>query len=107
MIWVEVTRAVLDGRRLCQRFKEFRLQPLVDNALLSLYYAILFSKQGFLGEQGRFLTAEDFERIKELRQQRLVDKAMAKHGLKSATKRARLQSQAEDEAAETLRMQVS
>ncbi len=60
-----------------------------------------------MGQQGRFLTAEDFERIKELRQQRLVDKAMAKHGLKSATKRARLQSQAEDEAAETLRMQVS
>ena len=52
------------------------------------------------------MTEEDFERIKELRHQRLVDKAMAKHGLKSASKRARLQSMAEDEASELLRMQV-
>ena len=53
-------------------------------------------------EYGRFLTVEDFSRIRELRQQQLVDAAMAKHGLKSAAKRARLLAAAQDDAEEAL-----
>eukprot|EP00884_Botryococcus_braunii_P012226 jgi/Botrbrau1/21003/Bobra.0144s0020.2 len=55
-------------------------------------------------EQGRILTEEDFVRIRELRHKKLVEAAMAKHGLKSATKRARLEALAQDEADEVLRM---
>lgn len=53
-------------------------------------------------EQERFLTGEDFERIRELRQEKLVDAAMTKHGLKSAAKRARLLAVAQDDAEATL-----
>ncbi|KAK9811636.1 hypothetical protein WJX72_007420 [[Myrmecia] bisecta] len=49
-------------------------------------------------EWGRILTEEDFERIRELRHKRLVDAAMKKHGLKSASKRERLLAAAEEEA---------
>ncbi|KAK9790096.1 hypothetical protein WJX73_001035 [Symbiochloris irregularis] len=53
-------------------------------------------------EYGRFLTAEDFDRIRELRQQKMVDAAMAKHGLKSSSKRAKLLAAAQDDAEEAL-----
>lgn len=53
-------------------------------------------------EHQRILSAADFERIRELRQQELVVAAMAKHGLKPAAKRARLLAQAEDQAEEAL-----
>ncbi|KAK9862024.1 hypothetical protein WJX84_008292 [Apatococcus fuscideae] len=56
-------------------------------------------------EWGRILTEEDFARIKELRHQKLVAEAMQRHGLKSAGKRARLESAAEDEAEALLKMQ--
>lgn len=57
-------------------------------------------------EQERFLTGEDFERIRELRQEKLVDAAMTKHGLKSAAKRARLLAVAQDDAEATLEATV-
>lgn len=38
----------------------------------------------------RILTEEDFERIKRLKQRRMVEAAMAKHGLKSTAQRRRL-----------------
>ncbi|KAK9840402.1 hypothetical protein WJX74_009278 [Apatococcus lobatus] len=56
-------------------------------------------------EWGRILSEEDFARIKELRHQKLVAEAMQRHGLKSAGKRARLESAAEDEAEALLKMQ--
>ena len=49
-------------------------------------------------EHQRFLTEGDFERIRELRQQQMVDAAMAKHGLKSAAKRAKHLAAAQDDA---------
>ena len=58
-------------------------------------------------EYERFLTKEDFERIRELRQQQLVDAAMAKHGLKSAAKRAKLLVSVRDEADAALEALVS
>ena len=58
-------------------------------------------------EYGRFLTAEDFDRIRELRQQKMVDAAMAKHGLKSSAKRAKLLAAAQDDAEEALEALVS
>ncbi|KAL6763683.1 SDA1-domain-containing protein [Haematococcus lacustris] len=53
-------------------------------------------------EAERFLTAEDFERIKRLKHKRLVEAALAKHGLKSMSKakRNRLLLAAEEEAEE-------
>ena len=53
-------------------------------------------------EWGRMLTSEDFERIRELKHKKLVDEAMAKHGLKSASKRARALEVAEEEAEEMM-----
>jgi len=53
-------------------------------------------------EWGRILTSEDFERIRELKHKKLVDEAMAKHGLKSASKRARALEVAEEEAEEMM-----
>ena len=58
-------------------------------------------------EHERFLTEEDFLRIRELRQKQLVDAAMTKHGLKSAAKRAKLLAAAQDEADATLEAMVS
>ena len=45
-------------------------------------------------EAGRFLDDGDFRRIRELRRERLVEGALAKHGLKSASKRARAEADA-------------
>ncbi|KAH7622813.1 hypothetical protein Ndes2526B_g02092 [Nannochloris sp. 'desiccata'] len=54
---------------------------------------------------GRILTQEDFESIRQLKHRRLVDAAMSKAGLKSASKRARLRETAEEEAEETMALQ--
>lgn len=59
-------------------------------------------------EADRILTQEDFERIRKLKQRALVEAALTKHGLASATsraKKARLLEAAEEEAAEALAMQ--
>jgi len=56
-------------------------------------------------EWGKILTQEDFEAIRQLKHRRLVDAAMSKAGLKSASKRARLRETAEEEAEETLALQ--
>jgi hypothetical protein len=61
--------------------------------------------QEFL-EYGRILTEEDFEHIWKLRHQRMVDAVMKKHGLKSASKRDRLQAETEEQAEEALMEQV-
>ena len=53
-------------------------------------------------EQGRILDDADFARIRTLQRKALVDAAMAKHGLKSASKRARLEALAGDDADEAL-----
>lgn len=53
-------------------------------------------------EWGRILTEEDFEKIRQLKHRRLVDNAMQKHGLKSASKRQRARAAAEEEAEELL-----
>lgn len=53
-------------------------------------------------EWGRILTEEDFETIRQLKHKRLVTEAMAKHGLKSASKRAKALEAAEEEAEELL-----
>jgi hypothetical protein len=53
-------------------------------------------------EAGRFLTDADFARIRVLRRQRLVETAMAKHGLKSASMRARAEAAAGEDADATL-----
>lgn len=53
-------------------------------------------------------TVQDFERIRKLKQRALVEAALTKHGLASATsraKKARLLEAAEEEAAEALAMQ--
>lgn len=57
-------------------------------------------------EYGRILTEEDFERIRKLRHQRMVEAVMKKHGLKSASKRDRLLAEAEEQAEEALTEQV-
>lgn len=61
-------------------------------------------------EYTRILTKEDFERIRELRHKRLVDAALAKHGLQSASltahRRDRIMAAAEEEAEELLEFQV-
>jgi len=54
---------------------------------------------------GRILTQEDFESIRQLKHRRLVDAAMSKAGLKSASKRARLRETVEEDADETLALQ--
>ncbi|KXZ52362.1 hypothetical protein GPECTOR_10g996 [Gonium pectorale] len=56
-------------------------------------------------EAERILTQEDFERIKRLKQKALVEAALSKHGLSSASskaKKARMLEAAEEEAAEAL-----
>ncbi|KAL6785625.1 hypothetical protein ACKKBF_B01005 [Auxenochlorella protothecoides x Auxenochlorella symbiontica] len=50
----------------------------------------------------RILTSEDFEKIRQLQHKRLVDHAMQKHGLKSASKREKAMAAAEDAAEETM-----
>lgn len=56
-------------------------------------------------EWGRILTQEDFDAIRQLRYKRLVATAMAKHGLKSASKASRAREAAEEEAEELLELQ--
>lgn len=56
-------------------------------------------------EWGRILTQEDFENIKALRQKQLVQDAMRKHGLKSASKLASAREAAEIEAEERLQLE--
>ena len=56
-------------------------------------------------EWGRILTQEDFEAIRQLKHRRLVDNAMSKVGLKSASKRAKAREAAEEEADETMALQ--
>ncbi|KAL4448816.1 hypothetical protein ABPG77_007533 [Micractinium sp. CCAP 211/92] len=53
-------------------------------------------------EWGRILTEEDFEKIRQLKHRRLVENAMQKHGMKSASKRERARAAAEEEAEEML-----
>ncbi|KAL4422877.1 hypothetical protein ABPG75_009074 [Micractinium tetrahymenae] len=53
-------------------------------------------------EWGRILTEEDFDKIRQLKHRRLVESAMQKHGLKSASKRERARAAAEEEAGELL-----
>ncbi|GLC55364.1 hypothetical protein PLESTB_000976900 [Pleodorina starrii] len=58
-------------------------------------------------EAERFLTQEDFERIKRLKQKALVEAALAKHGIASAAskaKKAKMLEAAEEEAAEAMAM---
>ncbi len=57
-------------------------------------------------EYGKILTEEDFERIRKLRHRKMVEAVMKKHGLKSASKRERLLTEAEEEAEEALTEQV-
>ena len=57
-------------------------------------------------EYGKILTEEDFERIHKLRHRKMVEAVMKKHGLKSASKRDRLLTEAEEEAEEALTEQV-
>ncbi len=61
-------------------------------------------------EYTRILTEDDFDRIRELRHQQLVEAALAKHGLKSASmtahRRDRIMAAAEEEADEMLEFQV-
>eukprot|EP00199_Chlamydomonas_sp_CCMP681_P001181 CAMPEP_0119112818 /NCGR_PEP_ID=MMETSP1180-20130426/41795_1 /TAXON_ID=3052 ORGANISM="Chlamydomonas cf sp, Strain CCMP681" /NCGR_SAMPLE_ID=MMETSP1180 /ASSEMBLY_ACC=CAM_ASM_000741 /LENGTH=766 /DNA_ID=CAMNT_0007100531 /DNA_START=21 /DNA_END=2321 /DNA_ORIENTATION=+ len=63
--------------------------------------------QGMNIEAERILTGEDFERIRKLKQKRLIEAAMAKHGLKSMSKhkKMRLLEAAEEEAEEQLARQ--
>lgn len=60
-------------------------------------------------EYTRILTEEDFDRIRELRHKQLVDAALAKHGLQSASltshRRDRILAAAEEEAEELLEFQ--
>ena len=56
---------------------------------------------------GRILTQEDFEAIRQLKHKRLVDNAMSKAGLKTASKRARMREAAEEEADETMALQAT
>ena len=53
-------------------------------------------------EAGRILDDADFARIRELQRAARVTAAMAKHGLKSASKRARAEAAAEDAADEAM-----
>jgi len=67
-----------------------------------------FDDQGSEGvplEWGRILSQADFDAIRQLRHKRLVDSAMLKHGLKSASKRERAREVAEEEAEEMLQLQ--
>ena len=57
-------------------------------------------------EYGKILTEEDFERIRKLRHRKMVEAVMKKHGLKSASKRDKLLTEAEEEAEEALTEQV-
>ena len=57
-------------------------------------------------EYGRILGEEDFARIKRLRHKALVERVMAKHGLKSVRKHDKLLAAAHEEADEALAKQV-
>jgi protein SDA1 len=56
-------------------------------------------------EWGRMMTQDDFDRIRELKHRAMVNAAMSKHGLKSASKRAKALEAAEEEADETMALQ--
>ncbi|KAG2501935.1 hypothetical protein HYH03_000433 [Edaphochlamys debaryana] len=58
-------------------------------------------------EADRILTQEDFDRIKKLKQKALVEAALAKHGLASASraKKVKMLEAAEEEAAEAMALQ--
>ena len=64
-----------------------------------------YALQEFM-EYGKILTEEDFERIRKLRHRKMVEAVMKKHGLKSASKRERLLTEAEEEAEEAIIEQV-
>ncbi|KAI7837441.1 hypothetical protein COHA_008699 [Chlorella ohadii] len=59
-------------------------------------------EEGVPLEWGRILTEEDFDKIRQLKHRKLVDAAMKKHGLKSASKRDKARAAAEEEADELL-----
>lgn len=59
---------------------------------------------GVPAEWGRILGEEDFERIRQLKHRRLVEQAMQKHGLKSASKREKARLAAEEEADEMMEL---
>ena len=56
-------------------------------------------------EHSRILTQEDFQNIKALKHKKLVEQAMKKHGLKSASKRAAAREIAEQEAEDQLNLE--
>jgi len=56
-------------------------------------------KKKLLIEQSRILTQEDFENIKALKHRKLVNEALQRHGLKSASKRSAAEQEAEDQLA--------
>ncbi|KAL4857462.1 hypothetical protein ACK3TF_002330 [Chlorella vulgaris] len=53
-------------------------------------------------EWGRILSSEDFDKIRQLQHRKMVDTAMQKHGLKSASSRQRARAAAEGEADEMM-----
>ena len=53
------------------------------------------------------MTQQDFASIRQLRHRKMVDTAMQKHGLKSASKRARAHDKAEEAAEEMMALQVN
>lgn len=72
--------------------EEERGQQPKEDSLSSL-------KKKLLLEQTRILTQEDFENIKALKHRKLVNEALQRHGLKSASKRSAAEQEAEDQLA--------
>lgn len=56
-------------------------------------------KKKLLLEQTRILTQEDFQNIKALKHRKLVNEALQRHGIKSASKRSAAEQEAEDQLA--------
>lgn len=56
-------------------------------------------KKKLLLEQTRILTQEDFENIKALKHRKLVNEALQRHGLKSASKRSAAEQEADEQLA--------
>lgn len=80
--------------------------PLSENpeSLTSLRKKLAMAKKSseIPLEHSRILTQEDFQNIKALKHKKLVEQAMKKHGLKSASKRAAARELAEQEAEDQL-----
>jgi hypothetical protein len=61
---------------------------------------------GVPDDWGRILSQQDFDAIRQLRHKKMVEAAMQKHGLKSASKQARIREKVEEEAEEMLQLKV-